>query len=239
MPLTTDRPTDSPLSTNPPEGQPQLALTAKRPPPRLPVRELQSAAGVIWEMRRKMGLYLLSAEERKERLGYHPADMGAYNEEVSVSVERNPGIVPQAPYGAEDLRALQAEIDEIGRFRLAVEDLLQATVDTMLDRQARRYLLCSYLVEEMRSQLERPFASGDKEPQLRQALSRIVEIERRRSDKAQASLKKGEALRLEGGEALSQLEAQLETARSENAALRQKLEALSLQPPPETRSRPR
>jgi hypothetical protein len=246
MPLRPNPPIEPPLTPTPPPAPDRPPLTtaevplpplqAKRPPPPLPVRDIAIAADATWRLGRGLALYQLDAAERAERLGYNPADMTSYTEEVSTSVERNPALVPGAPYGATHLRTIQEEIDELSRLRLALEDALQSTIDTMLDRQARRYLLCRFLVEDMRGQRERPFASPEQEPALKAALARITEIERSRTDKAQKAQKKGQAVRAEQGEELSRIEAALQTARSENAQLRRQLEVLSLTAPqPDTR----
>ncbi len=207
------------------------ALDAKTPPFPLSIDDLDKSTDIYWKTQDDLRIYQLTPAERIERLGKSPAEMTTYNEQVAHTVDHYPDMVTNAPYGSDALRSLQKEIDALNRGRVAVEDLWQAYLDTLLDRMARRYVLSGYLVEEMRGKQNLPFASSEEQLGFKRALTLLDEMEKARIQKAAATLKSKGVATAQQRDQNAQADSLNVALRAENEMLRRKLEAGPVPPP--------
>lgn len=209
------------------------ALGARLPPYPLLPAELQQAVDEEWGLIDKLRLYTLTPAQRDERMGKNPLEMMSYVTEVMVALHRHPRLFQGAPYGEADLNQLEGEIEELGRLRIAAEAFFQAVVDTTLDRQARRYILCGFLVDDLKAKATAAFTPDEVRKEAHQALGPILAIEEAQKARAKDTHQQKQHVKAQQHDQVSRLQAQLQAVMAENEKLRQKLQGQDVPALPE------
>lgn len=201
-------------------------LQGRMPPYPLHLADLQKATEEMGTRIERPGIGELSPRQRDERLEKTPIEAIFCVAAVEAALLRHAALFQGAPFGADEMNAAEQEIEGLGSLRRAAEALRQAVEDTLLDRQARRYILCSYLVDDLKALARSASTPADLRREANAALQPILAIEKAR---ARGHTEPGPR------DWPSRLAARVAVLQWENQALRQKLQqreaAIGLQVP--------
>lgn len=176
----------------------------------------------------------LTDAQRTERLGKNPVGMTEFCDETGRVMAKYPQTVKNVPFGGDAVKTLNTDCDVIGRLCLATGRLNRLALDTLLDRSARRYVVCSAVVQSMKLQRDDPFVDAGQKPDFHRALDRLEAIEKKWRDRVVQTKDQTATARTESKDEVQRLQQELLAMKQENLRLAKKLEEVLPPTPPTT-----